>query len=152
LRAKGVSHVGRPWRVGIETPDPAPGGPGVYLRVELRDLSIATSGDYRNYFDKDGRRYSHEIDPRSGRPVTGELASVSVVHPSCAYADAMATALMVLGSDEGYELARQLDLAVLFILRRDHGFETKSTPAFEPLVVNGPGTRLTTTPGQGEAR
>ena len=133
MRARGLSEKGRPWRVGIETP--APGTRRVLLRVELRDLSLSTSGDYRNYFDRDGTRYSHEIDPATGRPVENAPASVSVIHPSGMYADAMATALMVLGPEKGLALASELHLAVLFITRDRDRFKTRSTPEFQKCLV-----------------
>lgn len=135
MRAAGRSPAGRPWRVGIETP--TPDVRRVLRTVELADLSFATSGDYRNFFDRDGKRYSHEIDPRTGRPITGDLASVSVAHGSAAHADAMATALMVLGYDAGYETAVKLDLAVLLIRRGQGRFETRETPAFARLTSSG---------------
>src|SRR5204863_1514145 len=119
----GQSPAGRPWRVGIETP--TAGVRRVLCKVDLADVAVATSGDYRNFFDApDGRRYSHEIDPRTGRPAVGAPAAVSVAHPSGAYADAMATALMVLGPEEGYVLAERLGLAVLFVTRGQGHFET----------------------------
>jgi thiamine biosynthesis lipoprotein len=128
VRARGKSHRGRPWHVGIETP--TPDVRRILAQVELADSSISTSGDYRNFFDKDGRRFSHEIDPRTGRPTDRGAASVSVINTSGAYADAMATALMVLGPDEGLELAKRLRLAVMFVTRGSDRFATRTTDAF----------------------
>jgi thiamine biosynthesis lipoprotein len=136
VRSHGVSRLGRPWRVGIETP--TPGVRRVLYTVELKDQSLSTSGDYRNFFDAGGHRYCHEIDPATGRPSTRAPASVSVAHASGAYADAMATALMVLGRDEGYALAQRLNLAALFILRGDGHFETRVTPRFKALLIPTP--------------
>jgi thiamine biosynthesis lipoprotein len=133
MRAHGHSQAGRNWRVGIETP--TPGVRRVLYQVELRTGSLSTSGDYRNFFDSGGRRYCHEIDPSTGQPVLDPPASVSVADPSGAYADAMATALMVLGADKGYMLAEQKGLAVLFITRRSDHFETRATPAFQTMLV-----------------
>ena len=79
---------------------------------------MATSGDYRNFYEVDGKLYSHLIDPRTGRPVAHRLASVSVVGHSCMRADALASGLLVLGPDAGYDLAVQEDLTVLFLIRR----------------------------------
>jgi thiamine biosynthesis lipoprotein len=76
---------------------------------------VATSGDYRNFFEQDGQRFSHTIDPRTGYPVTHKLASVTVLHASSMVADAWATALMVLGSEQGYKIAEQEQLAAFFI-------------------------------------
>jgi thiamine biosynthesis lipoprotein len=136
LRAKGLGPDGHPWRVGIEVP--APDTRRILRTLELRDAGLSTSGDYRNFVEIAGRRFSHEIDPRTGRPVTGNLASVSVVHPDSAYADAMATGLMVLGPDEGYALAQRLHLAALFVLRGAGRFDTRATPEFERLTVSNP--------------
>ena len=137
MRARGRSPAGRPWRVGIETP--TPGTRRVLCEVELPGgFSLSTSGDYRNYFDSEGHRYSHEIDPATGRPAADAPASVTVAHASGGYADAMATALMVLGSDRGYALAERLGLPALFILRKHDQFEARATPAFQPLLMEAP--------------
>lgn len=133
MRAKGTSPQEKPWCVGIQTPTTDTWR--VMQSVQLRDVSFATSGDYQNFFAIDGVRYSHEIDPRSGAPIQNGLASVSVAHASAGYADAMATAMMVLGPDEGYALASQAGLAALFIIRRAGRFEIRMTPAFEPLLL-----------------
>ena len=133
VRAGGLSPRGDAWRVGIERP--APGPPAVQRLVRLRDRALATSGDYRNYYEVDGRRVSHTIDPRSGRPVDHGLASVSVVEPLCVRADAIATALGVLGPDAGYELAVAQGWAALLIVRGDDGtLRERETPAFAALV------------------
>jgi thiamine biosynthesis lipoprotein len=138
IRARGRSPKGRPWHIGIQTPTPDTlrtlGG------VELRDTAISTSGDYKNFFEQDGVRYSHAIDPRTGRPISHRLAQVCVAHPSAAYADAMATALLVLGPDAGYELAERKGLAALFIIREEGRFQTRTTPAFSAMLIAAPGT------------
>ncbi|HEX7027751.1 MAG TPA: FAD:protein FMN transferase, partial [Gammaproteobacteria bacterium] len=103
MRVKGVNARGKPWRIAIEEPSPA--GRNVFSVIAPGDRAVATSGDYRNYFEWDGRRYSHTIDPRNGRPVDHALASVTVLANNCMHADAMATALMVLGPKQGYDLA-----------------------------------------------
>ena len=103
--------------------------------LELHDLAMATSGDYRNYYEKDGKRISHTIDARTGRPIEHNLASVSVLHESAMMADGYATALNVLGPDEGLSLAKKLELAVYFIVRTDSGFETRSTPRFDEIAT-----------------
>ena len=133
LRARGRSERGEVWRVGIERP--APGPPALQRQLALRDLALATSGDYRNYYDVEGRRLSHTIDPRSGRPVSHGLASASVLDPLCVRADALATALEVLGPEEGFELAASNGWAALLIGRRPDGelFE-RETPEFTALA------------------
>jgi thiamine biosynthesis lipoprotein len=92
---------------------------------------VATSGDYRNYFERDGQRYSHSIDPRTGYPVRHELVSVTVVHASATLADAWATALTVLGPDVALETARREKLAVYLISREEQDFVVQKTPAIE---------------------
>lgn len=131
VRAQGINPDGKPWRIGIEPP--LPGVRQVQRVVELTDMAMATSGDYRNYFEHDGVRYSHIIDPRTGRPIHHRLVSVSVVDPTCARADALATGLMVLGPEEGYRLAKEQELAVLMIVKTDTGFCEKMTPEFERI-------------------
>lgn len=133
LRARGLSPEDRPWRVAIESPRAGERRP--YALVELNGLGISTSGDYRDAHVVDGRRVSHTIDPRTGAPVSHRLASVTVVDPSAARADGLATALMVLGPTEGYELADRLGLAALFIEHSADGrsFHERATPQFDRL-------------------
>ena len=95
---------------------------------------MATSGDYRNYREVGGKRVSHTIDPRTGRPVSHGLASVTVLAADSATADAWATALMVLGPEEGFERATQEGVAAYFIVRQGEGFTERDTPAFATLV------------------
>lgn len=115
LRARGARSDGRPWRVGIEKP--LPGVRAVERVVALRDMSMATSGDYRNFYEADGQRRSHLIDPRTGRPIEHGLASVTVLHPEAARADAWATAFAVLGPTEGPKVAEREGLPVFFVVR-----------------------------------
>ncbi|KAA0010705.1 FAD:protein FMN transferase [Billgrantia pellis] len=118
----------QPWRIGIEAPlDDRQEAIHV---VPLHDISVATSGDYRNYFEEGGKRYSHTIDPRTGRPIEHRVASVTVVHPSNAWADAWATAMMVLGEEEGLALAREENLRVLLLVREGDGWSSMASPAF----------------------
>ena len=132
MRAAGRSTLGNAWRVGIE--QPAAGPPTVYRTITLDGYALATSGDYRNTYLLDGQRVSHTIDPRTGRPVTHSLASVSVIDPLCVRADAIATALMVLGPDDGYALAVEQDWPALFLVRRPDGtLEERATPAWAPF-------------------
>jgi thiamine biosynthesis lipoprotein len=131
LRAAGRKPSGEPWRIGIERPEP--GGRSVQRIIELHDTALATSGDYRNFFEQDGKRYSHTIDPATGRPIEHDLASVTVVHDSTMFADAMATAMMVLGPEAGYQLAEREGLAVLFLVKAEGEFEQKATSRFKAL-------------------
>ncbi|HEX4943614.1 MAG TPA: FAD:protein FMN transferase [Usitatibacteraceae bacterium] len=132
LRARGRNADAKPWRIGIERPDAVPQQP--LLVVPLDGLSMATSGDYRIYFEQGGRRYSHEIDPATREPVRGSLASVTVVARDCAWADAMATALFVMGTARGLEFATGRGMAACFIERTGKGkFVDRQTPAFARL-------------------
>ncbi len=132
VRATGRNGDGLIWRLGVERPRLEPGA--VQRIVPLSDAAVATSGDYRNYQERDGVRFSHIIDPRTGWPIRHRLASVTVIHPRCTTADALATGLMVLGPDEGWELAEREDLAVLFLVRDGDDFSEKMTPRFEALA------------------
>lgn len=135
VTARGRNGSGEVWRIGIERPDAA--GRAVHVAVPLADLSLATSGDYRNFIERDGVRLSHTIDPRTGRPISHGLASVSVIHSSCMTADALATALEVLGPDEGYELAAELELPALFLVRAGGDrFEERPSEVWDALIEN----------------
>lgn len=131
IRTKGKNAKGQWWKIGIASPSPAG---GLQKVIQLKNTGMATSGDYRNYFEQDGVRYSHMIDPRSGRPITHTLASVTILHPSCMEADALATAISVLGPEEGYKLAVAENLPAFFIARGGEGFVEKMTPQFEALL------------------
>lgn len=115
LYTSGRNPEGRPWQIGVETPDA--GGRSVLKVVETSGLGMATSGDYRNYFEQDGVRYSHLIDPQSGRPITHATTSATVLTENAMLADAWATAMLVLGRERGLEIAERLDLAALFVER-----------------------------------
>jgi len=132
FRARGDSQDG-PWRLGIERPDGPADARVVHEVVVLRDAALATSGDYRNYREQDGRRISHTIDPRTGRPIAHTLASVTVITDTAARADAFATALNVLGPDDGLAVAEREQLAALFLVRDGDGFTARATAAFTAL-------------------
>ena len=134
VRARGESRDSQPWRIGIERPD---GRGAVAAVVALDGEALATSGDYRSFWvDDDGRRYGHTIDPRTGSPVGHGLRSVSVIHETCAVADAWATALMVLGPAEGLRTARREGLAVLLVVEDGSGnLAVRSTAAFDRHVL-----------------
>lgn len=131
LRVRGHNAEQQNFAIAIEKP--LQNNTMQYEVVRLSDVSVATSGDYRNFFEHDGRRYSHSIDPRTGRPVSDELAGVTVISTSTAYADAVATAFLVLGPEEGHALAEKLRIAAYFLIRTENGIEEKSTSHFEKL-------------------
>ncbi len=132
LRAKGTRLDGRVWRVGIERPDAMTRTSQEI--VDLRDVSLATSGDYRDYYEIDGQRISHTIDPRASRPIDHRLASVSVLHRDAASADALATTLNVLGPQAGFRFAKERNLAALLLVREGDGeFHDMATPQWKAL-------------------
>jgi thiamine biosynthesis lipoprotein len=140
MRVAGKSPRGDAWRVAIEQPDARQFGIAVAVRLDA--AGIATSGDYRNFFESEGIRYSHSIDPRTGYPVEHELVSVTVVHSSTMMADAWATALVVMGAREGWSVAQRLGLAVYLIERDGEGFSSRHTEAFTPLLEALPDAQL----------
>jgi thiamine biosynthesis lipoprotein len=133
VRAQGRNARGQLWRIAVERPVDAE--PEPYAIVQLDNASVATSGEYRHYFDRNGRRYSHTIDPRTGRPVAHSLASVVVISSTSMYADAWATALNVLGTAEGHALATKLDMPVLFIDAEGGKLRSVTTPPFTPFLL-----------------
>ncbi len=137
IAAAGTSEPGRKWKIGIDTPDPATPHQKVYLALALENQSIATSGDYRNFTVIDGRSYSHIIDPATGYPVKNRVASVSVIASNCAFADGLATAMMVMGADRAIALADRLEqVAAMIVLRiRDDEFENLYSSGFEAFIV-----------------
>ncbi|MYB19032.1 MAG: FAD:protein FMN transferase [Holophagales bacterium] len=145
IRTAGHSPAGDAWRIAIErpparAPESGPSAPaaatedatqpGLQKVLPFTDGSLATSGDYRNYWERDGQRYSHTIDPRTGRPVVHALASASVIHESCAIADAYATALLVLGPENGLSWADDNDIAALLLVYRKDSLEELPSAAF----------------------
>lgn len=125
LRGQGIKPDGSPWWVAVE---------GSNTVVALHYIAIATSADSQRFFESNGRVFSHTIDPRTGRPVRGDVASVTVLHRSCMYADAWATALLVLGATAGFALAEQTNLAAQFVLRHADRYEERLTPAWSAML------------------
>lgn len=139
LRGAGVKPDGQPWWVALEHPLPTSStsdaaASSVETIAALYNLSIATSGDYRRYFEDGAARFSHTIDPRSGEPIRHGLASVTVLHPDCMAADAWSTALGVMGVEQGLEYANQHDLVALFINRGEDGFEEYLSTSLTALL------------------
>jgi len=135
LRLRGVSPRGGPWRIAIEKP--VTKVREVAEVLSITDISVATSGDYRNYFEVEGRRFSHTIDPRTGRPIAHRLASVTVLSHTTSNADALATALMVLGPDKGFDKAEKGGIKALFIIKESDGFIERPTSAFTKYLQGG---------------
>ncbi|GAC32482.1 FAD:protein FMN transferase [Paraglaciecola polaris] len=132
MRVAGNKASGTPWRIAVEKPVSMERA--VQEIISIGTNAIATSGDYRNYFEEDGVRYSHLIDPRTGAPIIHNLVAVTVVHPSSMTADGLATALIVMGKDEALNVALHNDLAVLMITRENGEFKEYTTPQFEPYI------------------
>ncbi|UFP98306.1 FAD:protein FMN transferase [Pseudomonas fitomaticsae] len=131
LKASGKKLDGSPWRIALEEPRDD-------LQVTERVINIdgyglSTSGDYRNYFQQDGRRYSHTFDARTGAPVLHDLASVTVIHPSALVADGLSTLLLILGPERAWDYAEKHDIGAFFVIRADTGFVTRTSHAFERL-------------------
>lgn len=137
VRTRGSRGQNRRWSVAVERPNVL--ARGIQRILQLNNMSLATSGNYRNFRMVDGKRLSHTLDPVTGRPVVHHLASVSVVHSSCAWADAWATALNVLGPESGHSLAVKLHLSALFIIGTPEGeFIERSTADFDQLFGDQP--------------
>ena len=132
VRTRGRNQAGTAWQVAIERPEP--NSEAIQRLVPISDLAITTAGDYRKYREVDGQRVTHILDPRTGRPLTHRLASVTVIDTLAVRADAFDTALMVLGTNEGMAVATKLNLAALFIERTDEGFSERATPRFEEIA------------------
>lgn len=142
MRLAGKSPRGDAWRVAVERPEaglpPGTSPRDVALGLSLSDIAVATSGDYRNFFELEGQRYSHTLDPRSGYPVEHDLVSVTVLAETCMDADAWATALVVLGADGALALAEEHHLAVYLLQRQGEGFTARHSSAFAPWLASLP--------------
>lgn len=139
LRGEGVKPDGTPWWVALEDPPMSDDAPSRAsdIMVALHACSIATSGDYRRYVRHNGRRYAHTIDPRSGQPLDNAVAAVTVLDASCMRADALATAMMVMGRTAALEFATRRRIAARMVLRTAQGMSEMLTPAFERLLDDG---------------
>ncbi|ADT86224.1 FAD:protein FMN transferase [Vibrio sp. Vb2880] len=132
IRLKGLNRDNVPWRIAVEKP--TVDERSIQEIIEPGDMAIATSGDYRNYFERDGVRYSHIINPQTGRPIHNRVVSVTVLDKSCMTADGLATGLMVLGDEKGIEIAEQNHIPVFMIVKTDDGFKEIASSAFKPYL------------------
>ena len=132
VRSKGHNGKGNPWRVAIVEPSDRPGA--IEDVVIPNGMALSTAGSYRNYYELDGQRYSHIIDPASGAPVTHKLVSASVITKTALEADALDTALMVMGPEPALAFAREHQLAVYLIVKTEQGFHAEYTPEFAPYL------------------
>ncbi|MEO3725710.1 FAD:protein FMN transferase [Pseudomonas syringae] len=131
LKASGKKLDGSPWRIALE--EPRDDQQVAERIINVDGYGLSTSGDYRNYFQQDGRRYSHTFDARTGAPVLHDLASVTVIHPSALMADGLSTLLLILGPERAWDYAEKHDIGAFFVIRADTGFVTRTSHAFERL-------------------
>uniref|UniRef100_A8GAC5 FAD:protein FMN transferase n=1 Tax=Serratia proteamaculans (strain 568) TaxID=399741 RepID=A8GAC5_SERP5 len=133
VRTRGHNGEKKPWRIAIERPT-AGMEQKAQLVIQPGEMSIATSGDYRNYFEQGGVRYSHTIDPVTGKPIHHHLVSVTVLSPTCMAADGLSTGLNVLGPERGMALANLMGIPVFMIVKTTKGFEERYSEAFKPYL------------------
>lgn len=136
MRVRGFKHTGELWAIAIEKPifDPSGNHRAVQQVIIPKDNAVATSGDYRIYFEADGQRFSHIIDPDTGSPINHNLVSVTVIESSSMTADGLSTTLMVMGAEKGLEFAIKNDLAALFIYKSENGFTEEFTVKFKQYL------------------
>ncbi len=134
LQLKGVNASGQPWRIAIEKP--INGQQSVQEIIAPKNMAVATSGDYRNYFEEEGVRYSHTIDPKTAEPIKHRLVSVTVLDKSCMTADGLATAFMVMGTEKAVALANAENIPAFFIEKNDNGFNDIASDAFKPYLLS----------------
>ncbi|OYQ00785.1 thiamine biosynthesis protein ApbE [Pseudomonas mandelii] len=131
LKAAGKKLDGSAWKIALE--EPRDDQQVAQKIIAVDGYGLSTSGDYRNYFEQDGRRYSHTFDARTGAPVSHTLASVTVINPSALMADGLSTLLLILGPERGWDYAEKHDIGAFFVIRADTGFVTRTNQAFERL-------------------
>lgn len=134
LASRGMNAQGQPWRVAIQKPTDRENV--AQAVVDINGHGISTSGSYRNYYELDGKRISHIIDPRSGRPIQHALVSVTVIAPTALEADAWDTGLMVLGTEQAKEVVTREGLAVFMIIKDGDGFRTWTSPQFSAFLLS----------------
>ncbi|MDC9604997.1 FAD:protein FMN transferase [Xenorhabdus griffiniae] len=134
VRTSGNNGKGNPWRIAIEKPSDSGMAQSAQEIIEPGNMSVATSGDYRNYFEQNGVRYSHTINPKTGKPITHNLVSITVIAPTCMSADGFSTGLDVLGPEKGMEVAEKLNIPVFMIVKTKDGFEERYNTAFKAYL------------------
>ncbi|TMX31976.1 FAD:protein FMN transferase [Vibrio sp. Hep-1b-8] len=132
MRLKGLNREGVAWRIAIEKPSVEERA--IQEIIEPGDMAVATSGDYRNYFERDGVRYSHIINPATGKPINHKVVSVTVLDASSMTADGLATGLMVLGEEQGMKIAEQNNIPVFMIVKTEEGFKELASSAYKPYT------------------
>ena len=132
MRLKGINREGVKWRIAIEKP--SADERAVQEIIEPGDMAVATSGDYRIYFERDGVRYSHIINPQTGKPIRHKVVSVTVLDKSSMTADGLATGLMVLCEEQGMKIANENDIPVFMIVKTEDGFKEMASEAYKPFM------------------
>ncbi len=135
IRSRGISPRGKPWLIAVEQPVNMIGA--VNTVINPRGRAVSTAGSYRNYFEKDGRRYSHILDPRTGMPIDHATVSVTVIGDSALFTDAMDTGLMVLGADEALKYANEHSLPIYCLVKEKDGFRARWSRAFAKYMITG---------------
>ena len=137
VRARGVNDQGEAWKIGINTPSPDAGIDEIQMAVRLPDRALATSGNYRNFYEVEGRKYAHTINPKTGYPELSNLLSASVFAPTCTEADALATACMVMGLEKAFEfIDSQENLEGYFIFGKEDGaMDVRYTSGLETYLL-----------------
>lgn len=133
VRVKGRASETRDWVIAIEKP--ISNHRAIQQLISPKNNGLATAGDYRQYFEDNGKRFSHIIDPDNGMPINHKLASVTVIHPSCMTADGLSTAIMLMGPEKGLAFAKKQGLPAYLVIKTDDGFETVYTEQFESYLV-----------------
>lgn len=132
-RSRGLNDEGKPWRLAIQKPTDEENA--VQAIIQPDGMAVSTSGTYRNYYELDGKRFSHIIDPSTGKPISHRLVSATVIMRSAREADGWATTMMVMGPDLAYQFAKAHGFAVYLISKTDKGFKAEYTQAFEPYLI-----------------
>ncbi|NOI81811.1 FAD:protein FMN transferase [Vibrio tubiashii] len=132
MRLKGLNREGVKWRIAIEKP--STDERAIQEIIEPGDMAVATSGDYRIYFERDGVRYSHIINPQTGKPIRHKVVSVTVLDKSSMTADGLATGLMVLGEELGMQVANENNIPAFMIVKTQNGFKELASEAYKPFM------------------
>ena len=132
MRVNGFKHTGELWTAAIEKPINEQRL--VHQLIVPKNNAVATSGSYRKYFEADGQRFSHIIDPDTGKPINHKIVSVTVIHPSSMTADGLSTAMMLMGGDQAYDFATENNIAAYIISKTDNGFQEDITVKFMPYL------------------
>ncbi len=133
MRTRGFNPSGAPWKIAVEQPSDLIGG--VNSAIDIHNRAVSTAGSYHNYFEKNGQRFSHAIDPRTGKPITHNTVSVTVIGDSATYTDAMDTGLLILGVDDALKYANEHNVAIYCLVKTEKGFEARWSKAFEKYMI-----------------